>query len=350
MIRSRSVMLKLWAGVGFEFCALGVSAASWGAGVDLTSAHSAKSPQVIPTERPCGLLVRFGGEVQLLNETRSETLPLSSRTVLGCGVSVLVARGWARIETTPGAVVHLGPSSLASFVRARPEAPDPIVLYRGALYLSLLAGAEALSVVSSGARVRLQHGRGLVVFDPTANITQAITLGGSVEFSNRFVEAARAVLAEGEGSTLDLTLQQITPSAPAVVASGPVQAHLVEMEVPEEDQEEVMRALQRRRQRNFVGELAFKNREAKKTTATRAPASVTSRSDQVNASLSFARRRQATLLGTGEIDQDLLDEDDQSPSQQSGDYLHPTKPLSAEAREAKQRILDQLSRITEPGT
>lgn len=204
---------------------------------------------------PCAYLERFGGQVELLDASRTQVVETVVKAGIPCGGWVSTEEGWARLRYRDGYTVHLGSGTFAQVLDGQGEGQGPgdqLLLYKGQIYGKAGVGNRELRVLTANARARLGKGAGVVIYDSSEEETQLIAAEDSALLENRFQAAAFIRLQGGEATALSLKALRVVPSTPRAVNSATLKAKLGDLHVDDKDQSHALAVAKERQDRKFA--------------------------------------------------------------------------------------------------
>jgi hypothetical protein len=340
---------------GIKSIAIAMSLAAATAAAYERSGPTGDSGETSPQGPPCAVVEKFGGDLQILDATRTRLEDPRRGAAIGCGGWISVARGWILLKHQGGAQIRLGAQT---FARLK-DGEDQLVLHRGEVHLSGGHGRGGLRAITPNARITLSRGQALVIYSAEEEESQLITLEGSAAITNRFATHKPVVVSSGEGSSLNFKLLRVVPSAPRAVAIAAVRKHLASLKLEGKGRDEAVASVQKRLDRKF----ASRHRVVKdgEEVPRRAPASAGGsyvRHKAKDANEDFIRRTMARKVAGDEGSGELLAPRrepagklkgravvvdpgmDSSPSQED-------ERVALEEAAEKQRLIEELSKIKE---
>lgn len=181
---------------------------------------------------PCAILESFGGQVQLLDSSRTHLLGTSPKAPIPCGGWVSVGGGWAIVKHREGFRIHLSPQSfaeVANYAHDGKGGGDHMLLYKGQAFGHASGGQGELRIVTANARARLKRSSGIVIYSQEDEDTQFIVLSEMATLENRFESARSIDLKGGEASSLNLRQLRVVPSTPKAVTVTSLKPKLAEL-------------------------------------------------------------------------------------------------------------------------
>lgn len=227
----------------------------------------------------CGEFNGFSGNVQLLDSSRSDFQGIEKGGVIRCGDWIGTEEGAVDFKLASGPRVIVGPRTFLQVLSSASMEQDPIVLYRGEIFVD---SRKATSVVSANARLRIQSGKAVVLFVEDSNETQVVNLDGKMSFENRFLTDRPMELAAGFVSMFGANRERSVPNDPRIADATSLEKHLKTLEVPSDLREKVVAQAKARAKTQTVVRLgegdkssvAVETRPAASTGSGRMPASV----------------------------------------------------------------------------
>jgi hypothetical protein len=130
---------------------------------------------------------------------------------LPCGSWIASGTGRISLKHVSGVQVRV---ASRSFVEMSAKDHGEVTLYRGALFLTPLSGSAHFSVMTANAKVKINDGASVVIYNAETHKTQVLALEGSSSIHNRFYPDKAVTVKAGEVTDLDLSLMRIIPSVP----------------------------------------------------------------------------------------------------------------------------------------
>lgn len=217
---------------------------------------------------PCGTLSSVGGEVQLLDASRTELLDTRANADIPCGSWLSTESGWAILVHRDGHRVRVGAKAFVEVLDSGAESRNPgdhVVVYKGQVHAKAAHDSNEFRALTANGRVRMKSGESLIVFSPLQEETQLIALSDSSSLENRFEGSRRVTVKAGEATSLDMKTLRIVPSTPRVVSLTALKMKLDDVQLDDDDQRGILRAAKSRKDRTLAITL--------KDAGSRAPAS-----------------------------------------------------------------------------
>ncbi len=199
-------------------------------------AHALPATLGTATGVSCAVVREYGGDAQILDESRLDIAEVGEKTSVGCNGWVSVDQGWVTLRHRNGAVIHLGPGTFARMT----DRPDAVTLFRGQAYFSP-GDATELSVLTPNARARIRDGAMIVIFDAGTEKTQVVGVERRATVENRFEGAHRIAVQAGEVSDLDFQLTRVIPQVARPVAAESLKEKLALLHVDPRTAAEALR-------------------------------------------------------------------------------------------------------------
>src|SRR3954469_5096479 len=154
--RTRLTAISLCAAVGAALAML-IAADS---GAYERTGPSGDSGEETPKGPPCAVIAKFGGDMQILDATRTRLEDPRRGAAIGCGGWISVSHGWVLLKHQGGALVRLGSET---FARLK-DTEDQLILHRGEAHLAAGHGRGGLRVITPNARATVTRGQALVIY------------------------------------------------------------------------------------------------------------------------------------------------------------------------------------------
>lgn len=212
-------------------------------------------------ESPCAVLQRFGGDVQVLDPTRTQILEIADHAGIPCGSWITVTKGFAEFSHRQGFNLHLGENTFVEIFDHNAKektGDDHVILYKGSVYAKVHAGQQELRIMTTNARIKTQLGTAFVVYNEKSQETQATALENSIIFENRFNVAHPIRLGPGEASYLNLNHLRLMPSTPRSVSVADLKGHLDVLSLSKEEMKTALRSVYHRGERQLASDLREK--------------------------------------------------------------------------------------------
>jgi hypothetical protein len=217
---------------------------------------SGDSGETTPGGPPCAVIERFGGDLQILDATRTKLQDPAVGMAVGCGSWISVSKGWVALKHEDGALIRLG---AGTFARLKDD-KDSLVLHHGEALLTAGHGRGTIRAITPNARVILTKGTGVVIYSPEEEESQLIALEDQATIENRFETAAPVNVRAGEGSSLNFKLLRVVPTAPRAVAIAALRKHLADLKLEGRARDLAVAAVQRRAERHLAAATAKPDR------------------------------------------------------------------------------------------
>jgi hypothetical protein len=212
------------------------------------SGPSGDSGETVPGGPPCAVIEKFGGDLQILDATRTKLSDPSMGMPVGCGSWISVSKGWVALKHQGGALIRLG---AGTFARLKDE-KDPLVIHHGVAHLTAGHGRGTIRVITPNARVILNKGTAIVIYNNEEEESQVVALEDSATIENRFETHIPVEVKTGEGSDLNFKLLRVVPSAPRAVAVANVRKILLDLKLEGRSRDLAIAAVQRRMDRHLA--------------------------------------------------------------------------------------------------
>ena len=233
----------------------------------------------VSTMVPCATLVKFEGDVQLMDSSRTDMLETAPGVQIGCGSWVTIASGWALIRHLDGFRIHVGQNTFVQITDSHMgdnSTGDHLLLYKGQIAAQAGDGTGELKILTANGRVRLTRGTSVVIFNQQDLETQLISLDQTSTIENRFASERRIPVKAGESSILNFASARVVPGIPKAIAIAPLKEKLAELRLNEKVQKQALHVAKKREERVFATDMSVHPGESEP--AERKPASNYSRS------------------------------------------------------------------------
>jgi hypothetical protein len=210
----------------------------------------------------CALLENFGGDVEVLDPSRTRVVSLTKTSGIPCGGWVSSGNGWAIIHHRDGHDLRIGPNTFLEVPEFHPDASnadggsDQVVLYRGEMFGSTEGGAGELRVITANARVRVKHGTALINFSPDEQDTQLVALDGPSSLENRFEPSKKVEAKAGEATNLNFKQLRVVPAFPKAISIASLRGKLGQFRINEQAQSKIYETAQARADRRLAADLS----------------------------------------------------------------------------------------------
>lgn len=229
--------------------------------VKTASAHEATTHE--NSGVPCAILENFGGNVELLDPSRTRVFSLSKHTGIPCGGWVSTSGGWAIVHHRDGHDLRLGPNTFLEIPESHPDdGSDQVVLYRGEMFGSTEGGAGELRIITANARVRVKHGTALINFSPDEQDTQLVALDQPAWLENRFEPEKKMEAKAGEATSLNFKQLRVVPTFPKAVSIASLRGKMSIFHVGEKEQGQYYETAQARAERRLAADLSTQATQA----------------------------------------------------------------------------------------
>jgi hypothetical protein len=230
---------------GFSILATSITLSAW-AGPAESSAGSAK---------PCGVLQKFEGEVQILDPNRTTLLETQPNAFIPCGGWVSVRRGNAVIQHRQKYEIYLGSQTFVEvFDRFEKErtADEQLVIYRGHAFVTVPKGSDEFWALTATGRVRVESGTAILSYFKERERTQLMAIEGTAQFYNRYEMSRSVPVQPGEISGLDMDSLRVVPETPKAVPVAGLRETLAEFVLDRKWIDTALRMARARGERRFA--------------------------------------------------------------------------------------------------
>ena len=223
----------------------------------LSSLAAEVAPSNPPVNAPCAVLEKFGGQIGLLDPTRSHLIDATVKSGVACGGWVSADHGWAQLFHRDGYTIHVGKGSFLEILdghdSTRSLESDQIVVYRGIVFVEKSEESGELRILSPNARARLTGNSGAVlIYRPDEQETQVISLEGTNTIENRFETSRPVDVKAGEASSLNFKILRVLPSTPRVVTVASLKPVLMDLHLTESEENHAVASVLHRQDRRFA--------------------------------------------------------------------------------------------------
>jgi hypothetical protein len=230
-------------------------------------ALEAATPQLASV--PCALLENFGGDVEVLDPSRTRVVSTSKTIGIPCGGWVSSGQdGWAIIRHRDGHELRVGAGTFLEIPENQDSAQntgkltsDQVVLYRGEMFATTEGGAGELRVITANSRVRIKRGTALINFSPTEQDTQLVALDAPASLENRFETEKKVEVKAGESTSLNFKLLRVIPSFPKAISIASLKSKLAQFRIGEKDQTKIYETAQARAERRMAADLSNEDKQ-----------------------------------------------------------------------------------------
>jgi hypothetical protein len=205
---------------------------------------------------PCAILENFGGDVEVLDPSRTRVVSLTKNSGIPCGGWVSTANGWAIIQHRDGHDLRVGANTFLEIPENVNKDSDQVVLYRGEAFATTEGGSGELRVITANARVRLKRGTVLLNFSPDDQDTQLVALDGPASLENRFAPEKKVSVQAGESTSLNFKTQRVVPSFPKAVSVASLKSKLGQFRINEKDMSKYYETAEARAERRLAADLS----------------------------------------------------------------------------------------------
>lgn len=213
------------------------------------------------TESLCAVLEGFQGDLEILDSDRKSLILPVKKKGIPCGAFLSIQLGWASLHHKNGSFFRM---SSETFIQVRAEKDEDLAIFQGRVYMDVHHGNPPFRALSPVGRVRLSHGKALVVVrsESGTNQTQLIALENFATLENRFEPDPKVKVSAGEMTELNFKWVRVIPSAPTLVSVASLRPHLTELQLSFQEQIKMMDAITRHR-----GEKVIQRKIANETPA-----------------------------------------------------------------------------------
>jgi hypothetical protein len=205
---------------------------------------------------PCAILENFGGEVEVLDPSRTRIVSLTKNSGIPCGGWVSTSNGWAIIQHRDGHDLRIGMNTFLEIPENMNKDSDQAVLYRGEAFATTEGGAGELRVITANSRVRIKRGTVLINFSPDDQDTQLVALDGPASLENRFEPEKRVNIKAGEATSLNFKTLRVVPTYPKAVSIASLKGKLGQFRVNEKDMSKIYETAEARAERRLAADLS----------------------------------------------------------------------------------------------
>lgn len=220
-----------------------------------TAAQAREAETEVSAPVPCAIITEVGGQVDVLDSSRTHLLDSSKNAAVPCGGWVSVGKGSVELHHRDGFKIHAGNGTFVQFPEPNTDGKnlgDHAIVFRGEIFAQAGGGSGELRVITANARARVRRGSAIVVYSHEDEETQLIALDSNSRLENRF-ESSRSVLAKpGEATSLNFRQLRVVPGTPRAVALAALRPKFEDLRVPERDRVIAIRSAQNRQERIFA--------------------------------------------------------------------------------------------------
>jgi hypothetical protein len=321
---------------------------------------------------PCAILENFGGDVEVLDPSRTRVVGLAKSSGIPCGGWISSGNGWAIVRHRDGHDLRIGPNTFLEIPESHPGATDSafadqVVLYRGEMFGSTEGGGGELRVITANGRVRMKQGTMLINFNPESQDTQLVALDRPASLENRFEPAKKVVAKAGESTDLNFREMRVIPSYPKAISIASLHGKLALFKLTDQDQTKIYETAQARAERRLAAELVQAEPDEKVTSnrqiasepvsATPAVASKRYNYDRNPIDPEQAQKLKAQwskkMTAGEDIGEQILFPDRfyGKPQKVKVTIMDPAEPMNAQKQQTedveKKRLIQELSQIQE---
>ncbi len=202
----------------------------------------------------CAVLKGFGGNLEILNSTRTSLKEVALNTPVECGSWITVSKGWAKFLHRDGYEFQVGKWSFIQLQDPK-SFGEAILLFRGLMLANIDEGKGTLKVLTANARAHMLVGKSILIYQQKNEETELIALENSAMIENRFQISRPILVKEGEVSTLNFKVKRLVPSLPKAVALASAKEKFFELSIEEGDQFWFLKHILKRQERKFASSL-----------------------------------------------------------------------------------------------
>ena len=255
---------------------------------DLEKPAEGAPPRELHLTPSCGMIADLLGDVQVLDQSRTQLLNLGPHDLIPCGSWISSHAGWVAIQHKLGAKVHLGQETylqvregMGSAGGVNESGAEHLSVLRGEVYVEVGGGNPELRIASASARVRVSSGKAIFLVGYLEDRTQLMVLERSAQLENRFEPRKAIEVAAGETSELILQNDRVIPQIPSAVALSSLEPKFLTLRIPQAVQTAASQEVRTRQSRKMAAQLiepsgSKKTREPQKKREGRALASARS--------------------------------------------------------------------------
>lgn len=223
-------------------------------------AHALEATTAENSGIPCAILENFGGDVEVLDPSRTRVVGLTKSSSIPCGGWVSSGNGWAIIRHRDGHDLRIGPNTFLEIPESHPGATDAafsdqVVLYRGEMFGSTEGGGGELRVITANGRARIKQGTMLINFSPDSQDTQLVALDHPATLENRFEPSKKVEAKAGEATDLNFKEMRVIPTYPKAVSIAALRGKLGSFKITEKEQTGFYETAQARADRRLAADL-----------------------------------------------------------------------------------------------
>lgn len=238
-------------------------------------AHAREAESETAAPVPCALIAEVGGQVDVLDASRTHLLDSSEKAAIPCGSWVSVGKGSVQLKHRDGFRIHAGAGTFVQLPEPNFDgrfSGDQAILFRGQIFAQAGGGSRQLRILTANARARVQRGSAIVIYSQEDEETQIIALDHASSLENRFQTSRKVDVQAGEATSLNFKQLRVVPTTSRVVALAALRPKFDDLRVPERDRQAALRTARSRQDRIFATELVKEDSKASETHQ-RAPAS-----------------------------------------------------------------------------
>jgi len=227
----------------------------------------------------CGRLLKFQGDIEMLNSDRSGFLETQLNKEIPCGAWMAVEDGWAELwHYSSDAIVRVGPNSyleiFSDAYKGNGHAAH-LVLFKGKLLIDQRAEGRQTQIVTANSKIDINPGKALVLYVSKENDTQLVSLKGKHKIVNRFNSEMKMEVPDGAASRLGFYSRRIFPSVPLAASPVSLTRILDELEIDSNEKRAVIATAKARRTQKYAVFLdqfrTFQNEKAGRKIASAPP-------------------------------------------------------------------------------
>lgn len=234
------------------------------------SAEAREAESEVAAAVPCALILEVGGQVDVLDSSRTHLLPSSKRASVPCGGWISVGKGSAELKHRDGYVIHVGAGTFVQLPEPNldgKQGGDHLILFKGQLFAQAGGGSQELRVITANARARVRRGSAIAVYNQDEEETQLIALDSQSVLENRFEPSRKVTAKAGEATSLNFKQLRVVPSMPRAVALAALRPKFDELHVPARDRTSAVHSAQARQERIFATSLVDGEKDSEKHAA-----------------------------------------------------------------------------------
>ncbi len=218
-------------------------------------------------EAPCAVLEKFGGQVYVLDPSRTQLIDARLGSPIPCEGWVSVESGWAELQHRDGFKFNLADATFVQISQSlrvekglEKDLGDHLVIYKGQVLAQASPDQGELRMVSPNARGRMKSGAAIFSFLQDSEETQLVSIERKATLENRFEPSMKVTAAAGEATSLTIKNDRIIPSAPKAVTLATLRPKLVTFHLEEDRKKKALKTALNRQDRKFATDLAHERR------------------------------------------------------------------------------------------